>query len=212
MKKLITGLYAGVVLALAANVFAVTDTVSASQDLKQLLQQSQSLKGQFEQRLYDRDRHLLQATQGEFVVQRPGNFYWETLPPYEQVVVGNGTRLWVYDPDLEQVTVHDQAQQQQSSPAQLLSGNLDNLEERYAVTRSVDGNRKQFTLTSKGDDATFQRLKLSYKGDTLTELQFEDNLEQVTELSFSNTQTNPQIDKSLFQFKVPQGVDVIIDD
>lgn len=196
----------------SANAFAAPQGAAASEELKQLLQQGQSLKGNFEQRLYDRDHNLLQTTEGEFVVQRPGNFYWETFPPYEQIVVGNGDRLWVYDPDLEQVTVHDQAEQQQSSPAQILSGDLDGLNKQYNVERATDGDRKHFTLTSKGNDATFSRLKLSYHEGVLTGLEFEDNLGQVTELSFSDTTLNPKVGKGLFQFKVPEGVDVIVDD
>ena len=189
--------------------WAQSETAPAA-ELTRLLRQAQSLKGHFEQRLYDRDRHLLQTTEGEFVVQRPGNFYWETLPPYEQLVIGNPNTMWVYDPDLAQVTVRKQVQQP-NSPARLLSGDLEDLAEHYAVTRADENGLTRFTLVSKGDDAMFERVQLTYRDSTLVGLLFEDTMEQVTELTFSDIKLNPTIDPALFQFQAPEGVDVIID-
>ncbi len=183
---------------------------SPAAELTRLLQQAQSLKGHFEQHLYDRDQHLLQATEGTFVVQRPGNFYWETLPPYEQLVVGNANTLWVYDPDLAQVTVREKIEQP-NSPARLLSGDLEDLAEHYAVTRADDDGLTKFTLVSKGDDAMFESVQLTYRDSTLVGLLFEDAMEQVTELTFSDIELNPTIDPALFKFQAPEGVDVIID-
>jgi outer membrane lipoprotein carrier protein len=185
---------------------------AAIAELRILLQEAESLRGRFDQRLYDREGNLLQPSQGEFVLKRPGYFYWETLPPYEQVVVGNPKKLWVYDPDLEQVTVHKQSESQQTSPAQLLSGDLEALGEQYDVTREKSGDETRFILKSKTDDAMFARLTLAYQEGVLKELQFEDNMGQVTQLSFYDVELNPQVDDSLFQFDVPKGVDVIVND
>jgi outer membrane lipoprotein carrier protein len=207
-------LVAGWLVSLAA--FA-GESQAAVQALKERLQQTDALRGNFEQTLFDRDGHALQKTQGEFVVQRPGNFYWETYAPYEQLVVGNGDRLWVYDPDLEQVTVHRQDQQQQMSPAQLLSGELDDLDKHYQVSRErlnqeAGKTVDRFLLESADRNGLFARLQLVYQNDALAALKFEDNMGQVTALSFSNLETDPKIDPALFRFDVPEGVDVIVDD
>lgn len=210
MKKILAPTF---VVALFSGFFTAAlaqSETSPAAELTQLLQKAQSLKGHFEQRLYDREQHLLQTTEGEFVVQRPGNFYWETLPPYEQLVVGNPDTLWVYDPDLEQVTVREQVQQP-NSPARLLSGDLDNLAEHYTVTRTREEGLTQFTLVGTADNAMFERVQLTYRDATLAGLLFEDTMEQVTELSFSDIELNPTTDPAIFQFKAPEGVDVIID-
>lgn len=185
---------------------------SASENLQNLLQQAKSLSGNFEQRLYDRDGHLLQTTEGEFVVERPGNFYWETLPPYEQIVVGNSATLWVYDPDLEQVTVRSQEQHQQTSPARLLSGDLENLDQHYQVTEEQKNDLRQFILVPTSDEGAFARLQLHYRNGVLVGLQFKDAMDQRTELSFSDVEVNPDVDEDLFHFNAPAGVDVIVDD
>lgn len=213
MKKL-TIFFCGISFLAYAMLAAATEdnATTASAELKSLLQQAQSIKGDFEQRLFDRDHHLLQTTQGTFTLQRPGNFFWKTSPPYEQVVVGNSEKLWVYDPDLEQVTVHNQDQRQHTSPAHLLSGELDSLEEHYRVTRETKDGIRRFTLMTKDDNGMFARLQLDYRNSLLAGLHFEDNMGQVTELSFSNVEMNPTIDPKMFSFQVPAGVDVIVDD
>lgn len=213
VKKLTLLLCATSFLAFATFASAVGKaSAAASDELRNLLQQAQSIKGDFEQRLFDRDQHLLQTTQGTFTLQRPGNFFWKTSPPYEQVVVGNSEKLWVYDPDLEQVTVHNQDRRQQTSPAHLLSGELDGLEEHYDVTREVKDGITRFTLMTKDDNGMFARLQLDYRNGVLAGLHFEDNMGQVTELSFSNVEMNPTVNPAIFTFQVPPGVDVIVDE
>ncbi len=190
---------------------ATTQTNTAAAELVGLLQQAQTLKGEFEQHLYDREGHLLQTTEGRFTLQRPGNFYWETLPPYEQIVVGNSKKLWIYDPDLEQVTVRQQTEQSSTSPAKLLSGEIEDLTQHYQISREVEGEHKHFNLVSLHSDGMFASLQLTYRQSTLVALTFEDTMGQVTKLSFSDVELNPTVDPDVFQFEAPQGVDVIVD-
>jgi len=217
MKK-----FVGMVLSVAAMAFvssswadSAAEQQSATQ-LRALLDKTTTLQGGFEQSLFDNQGALLEKSSGDFVLKRPGKFYWNTTEPYEQILISDQTTIWLYDPDLEQVTVRSFNDDLQQTPALLLSENVDNLREHFAISRSTSGNTgESFVLTPKKQEGLFQTLTLVFAGKAgqqqLSEFHIKDNLGQLTRFSFSKAVANQPVSDAQFQFTPPDGVDVLYD-
>lgn len=199
---------------------ATAEKKSAAETLfAERLMMIQTLTGEFTQRLVDHEGHELQLTEGQFKVKRPGYFYWEISPPYEQIVIGTPSSLKVYDPDLEQMTVHEQ-NSLAGTPAALISGDVEKIFEQYTVTVSTAGEQELFTLTQKLQDAsafeslvfTFSRANASAAAPVLlSHMMFRDKLGQQTEISLKNATLNANLNATAFQFVPPEGTDIIVD-
>lgn len=186
---------------------AATDDAAA--DLRQRLDATTSLQGKFAQTLVDTDGTLLEESSGEFALQRPGRFYWKTVAPYEQLLVSNQELIWLYDPDLEQVTVREYTDDLQQTPAVLLSGDLEQLQRDFAISRVAD--EEAFLLIPRNQDGLFQTLSLVFKGEQLTEIRLRDSLGQESRFALKEVVRNRPIDAALFTFTPPEGVDILID-
>ena len=169
-----------------------------------------TLSGNFEQTIKDQDGNDVQEpTSGRFVIKRPGYFYWHTQPPYEQLIVANQDNLWVYDPDLEQVTEYDQ-EKMDNSPASILSGDEKTILEQFDFTSEKKGDTTKYYLHPKKTvKKSFATLIFSYKKDTLQSLLLVDELEQKTHIVFSKVSVNQKVDMNQFRFVPPPNVDVI---
>ena len=194
---------------LTALAFAKT-YAEVSDDFVARLQSMQTLQGSFSQTLSDPAGVELQSTQGTFVLQRPHHFYWQTLPPFSQEVISNNTKVWVYDPDLEQVTVHPR-DSIANSPAAILSASATQIDDTYYVELKREDNKDIFTLLPKKGqvDMPFQRIEFSFERKLLTALVLYDSLDQQTRIVLTETQVNNDVDEAIFYFTPPQGVDVI---
>lgn len=202
-------------------VFSAGAIAQAEDEFLQKLNAINTLSGSFTQTITDQDGiEIQESTSGKFLIKRPGYFYWETQPPYEQLIIGNPDRLWVYDPDLEQVTVHNQSQLE-NSPASILSGDDKNIKEKYTVTaenvtnKNNSDKKKQrvvkYHLRSKADgQKSFDTLTFMFQGDVLQSLVLKDSLGQTTEIVFNDVKVNREIDSAQFDFEPPPGVDIII--
>jgi len=167
--------------------------------------------GEFEQRIYGRDRKLVQESRGTLAFQRPGRFRWEYSKPYPQLIVGDGQRVWVYDEDLNQVTVRRLDQALGATPAALLAGANDALK---AFTFRDEGTRdglEWVEAVPRDQDATFERIRMGFGVAGLARMELTDNFGQTTELSFRGLQRNPRIDPARFRFVPPKGADVVGD-
>lgn len=183
-------------------------SADAAQDLKSRLDRIQDLKGQFKQILSDKAGATLQASSGEFALKRPGYFLWESAAPYEQTVIGTPEKVWVYDPDLEQVTVRRADEQTGDNPARLLSGDLTVLRSNYEIT----AQETNYHLQPKSGDSPYRYIEFNFQGETLTGLSFKDKLDQETRINFEGLQLNTNISAETFSFTPPQGVDVIVNE
>src|SRR5690606_28049466 len=151
------------------------DKQSAEQ-LRKLLDAMTTLQGKFTQTLYDTKGEQLEQSSGTFVLQRPGKFYWKTEQPYPQLLVSNQQTIWLYDPDLEQVTVRPFTDDLQQTPALLLSEDVDRLREHFSIQRQkTDAEREQFALTPKVSSGLFQQLTLVFAAGQLQEFHLQDN-------------------------------------
>ena len=146
---------------------------------------------------------------GTMALQRPGRFRWQTIDPMEQLVVADGTKMWVYDVDLEQVTVKKQEKGLGGTAALFLSGYDDTVTRDFEVTQKTVGQVTTFDLKSKSPKENFQQIKLIFTEDKLTGLELHDQLGQVTTVKLVQIKSNPKLPAKLFQFKPPKGVDLV---
>lgn len=215
MKPLLTALAAGLALAFGAfSIQAAPDSPEAQvgrQRVEKFLHGLQGLQAQFEQVLTDRSGQVIERSHGVLAIRRPDRFRWDYRQPYEQVIVADGERVWLYDSDLAQVTVRKLDETLSATPAMLLSGE-GALEENFSVVDSArDGGLEWVRLEPRRDDTDFKWVRLGFDSGALAYMELADKLGQTTRLEFSNLERNPPLDPARFTFTPPPGVDVIGD-
>jgi outer membrane lipoprotein carrier protein len=179
------------------------------QRLTQLLDQAQTLTARFSQLTLDGSGTQLQETSGEMALKRPGLFRWHTDAPLEQLLVSNGETVWLYDPDLEQVTIRSLDQRLTHTPALLLSGDISKIGENFDITHKEAGGVVDFILKPKAKDTLFDNLRLSFRNGVVNDMQLIDGVGQRTNILFFGVKMNQSIDTAQFNFMVPEGTDVI---
>ena len=187
-------------------------SAKAAADLSALLKNYESFQSDFIQIVVNENGNRVQESRGSLKAKRPGLFYWETRKPHSQFVVSNGETVEVYDPDLEQVTIHNLDDRVQSTPALLLSGEVDNLEDTYRVSgRQIGDNTREFTLEPRSSDSLFTSLRLTFFKGELQEMRMQDSLAQLSVLSFDRIRLNEPVEAGAFTLDYPEGVDIIRD-
>ncbi len=180
-------------------------------ELRERLANLNSINSAFQQTVYSIDGESLQQTSGKLQAARPGRVRWQTEPPMEQLVISDSQTLWIFDPDLEQVTIRPFDQDLSKTPAILFIGNLDTLEQSYDVFIEA-GNPTHFTLLPTGEDSLYEKVALSFNGDSPLGMSLWDSLGQKTEIVFTQMQINQPLDTELFNFVPPEGVDILRDE
>jgi outer membrane lipoprotein carrier protein len=188
---------------------AQAEDAAAVQRLTQLLDQAQTLTARFSQLTLDGSGTQLQETAGELALKRPGLFRWHTDEPMEQLLVSNGEKVWLYDPDLEQVTIQALDQRLTHTPALLLSGDVSQIQDNFDITFKEGGNVVDFILKPKSKDTLFDSLRLSFRSGVLNDMQLIDSIGQRTNILFLAVKMNQPVDDAQFTFEVPEGADVI---
>ncbi|MBU3055867.1 outer membrane lipoprotein chaperone LolA [Pseudomonas indica] len=199
-------------LLLAALSFAVVPAHAEDKAVKrltQLLSQAQTLTGRFSQLTLDGSGTQLQETAGELALKRPGLFRWHTDAPMEQLLVSNGEKVWLYDPDLEQVTIQTLDQRLTHTPALLLSGDVSKISENFEITHKEGGDVVDFILKPKAKDSLFDSLRLSFRNGVVNDMQLIDSVGQRTNILFLGVKMNEPLDSKQFSFDIPEGADVI---
>jgi outer membrane lipoprotein carrier protein len=209
--------FAGALIVLAAAAgpaqgAAAPQTAQAGQQkVESFLQGLDGLQAQFKQTLTDSSGQPTEEASGTLAISRPDRFRWDYREPYNQVIVSDGARIWIYDSDLEQVTVRKLDETLSATPAMLLSGRS-NLSDNFTVTQaSREGTVEWIRMEPRRDDTDFKWVRLGFEGAVLKYMQLADKLGQTTSLEFSNVERNPPLDPSRFTFTVPPGADVIGD-
>lgn len=192
-----------------ASLFAHADDEAAVKRLTELLNQAQTISARFSQLSLDGSGTQLQETAGELVLKRPGLFRWHTDEPMEQLLVSDGKQVWLYDPDLEQVTIQSLDQRLTHTPALLLSGDVSQIRENFEITFKEGGSVVDFILKPKSKDTLFDSLRLSFRNGVLNDMQLIDSIGQRTNILFMNVKMNEPLDNKQFSFEIPEGADVI---
>ena len=197
---------------LGVAVGSVAHAAGSIEKLKAFVAQTQSARASFSQQVLDKSGKTVQSSSGRVAFFRPGKFRWEYLKPYEQVIVGDGERLWVFDKDLNQVTEKKLEGALGSSPAALLAGSNE-IEEYYNLDATgPKGGLDWLQAFPKNNDTMFQKVRMGFKGNTLETMELYDHLGQVTIIRFSKIERNPKLSPDTFRFTPPAGADVISDE
>ena len=170
---------------------------------------SDTITARFSQLTLDGSGTQLQETAGEMSVKRPGLFYWHTDAPQEQLMVSDGQKVSLWDPDLEQVTIKKLDQRLTQTPALLLSGDVSKISDSFDITSKQAGDVMDFTLKPKTKDTLFDSLRLSFRGGKINDMQLIDSVGQRTNILFTGVKVNEPIPATKFKFDIPKGADVI---
>jgi outer membrane lipoprotein carrier protein len=193
---------------LAFSSAAMADSIDA---LKAFVADTKTARASFTQAVLDKSGKVRQQSSGTMAFARPGKFRWVYQKPFEQVIVGDGSKIWLYDADLQQVTIKQLGQALGSSPAALLAGSKD-IDKFYTLkdVGSRDG-LEWLEATPKDKESTFTGVRMGFAQNTLAAMEIKDNFGQTTVLKFAGLERNPSLPASEFRFTPPKGVDVISD-
>ncbi len=215
--------------------FAYADAIAK---LKDFIASAHSGEANFTQEMLDKNGKRIQFVTGTMQFVRPGKFRWSYHKPYEQLIVGDGTKFWLYDVDLNQVTVKKLDAALGSSPAALLSGSNE-IERAFtlrdascdllqkaggtppasapATEPACNGGRDHDGLEwleaiPKTPEASVTKILMAFNAQSeVVVVELHDSFGHKTVLHFSNMKRNPQLSPKLFKFEPPKGADVLGD-
>jgi outer membrane lipoprotein carrier protein len=195
------------ILSAALVLSAVAAQAAGLDQLRGFLTQTTSARGEFTQRV-SRNTSAQQSS-GRFVFQRPGRFRWSYEKPYEQLIIGDGERLTIFDKDLNQATIRKLQAALPSSPASILFGSND-FEREFDVTElgARDG-LEWIRARPKAKDTPFERIEIGFRDGLPGGMLLVDNFGQTTTLTFSKVERNPKLEPDAFRFTPPKGADVL---
>lgn len=209
MKILRTFFITVIALFAFQNVAMATTEQQSINELSKLLDQAKSMTGKFTQATLDATDTRLQETNGDLVLKRPGLFRWHTSAPQEQLLISDNKKIWLYDPDLMQLTIQKMDQRMTHTPALLLSGNVSEIQKNFKISSKTTGNLQTFTLLPKDKDSLFNSLTLTFNNKVINGMQLVDNVGQHTNITFKDIKMNAAVNDSLFKFVPPEGTDII---
>jgi outer membrane lipoprotein carrier protein len=198
---------------LAAVAFLAMVPVHASglAQLKSFLDGTKTAQGTFKQAVASKARPATQNTGGSFAFARPGKFRWTYDKPFEQLIVGDGTRVWVYDRDLNQVIVRKLDLALGATPAALLAGD-NTLERNFTLVEGAAADGLEFIdATPKTPESQFTKVRIGFRDSLPRAMELTDTFGQITSLTFVTIERNPPLAAALFRFDVPAGADVVGD-
>lgn len=199
------------IIAVCCLLAAQTANAAAIDKLHRFLEATKTVRADFTQIVVAKNGRKPQQSSGVMMFSRPGKFRWQIEKPYSQLLVGDGDKIWIHDPDLRQVTVKKVGAALGSTPAALLAG--DNTLEKNFTLREA-GEREELEWLEalpKSPDSGFEKLLLGFAGNDLKAMELFDNFGQTTHLLFSRLERNPSLAPTLFRFTPPAGADVIGD-
>ena len=181
-----------------------------AQDLAQLLQPMRSMQADFKQTILDNRGNAIQKSEGRMALQRPGNFRWEVFRPVPQIIIANTSKLWIYDPDLEQVVIKSVKQSAPDTPVFLLGDIAGNIDKNFSVRyMQAPANWRWFSISPKMKERSFETIQLGFYQRQIKEMRLKDSIGHSTVIQFANVKMNPTLPASLFNFRAPAKVDVI---
>jgi len=194
---------------LVSSNFCATASASGSDQLKAFVETTRGARASFSQSVESKSGRHSQVSQGTWAFSRPGKFRWTYERPYYQLIVGDGDRLWIYDKDLNQVSVKSLGQAIGANPAALLTGDRA-LEENFVIVDAgSSAGMELIEATPKSQDGGFERVRLGFRNNLPQLMVIRDNFGQVTTLRFDHFERNPVLAPGLFRFVPPKGADVV---
>lgn len=203
------------IVCLSVLIAAPVQAGKALERLDTFLASTGAIKARFVQTVQGAAFSQPKESRGTFLMQRPGKFRWDYQTPYKQLILADGRRLWVYEPDLDQVVVKPLDVALGDTPALLLSGkglgDEGSLEERFNITESAEAREGLYwvTLLPREQESSFQEVRLGFGQKYLRRMELVDGFGQLTTLEFLGIQSNVHVPEGSFTFIPPKGVDVI---
>ncbi|HUX26160.1 MAG TPA: outer membrane lipoprotein chaperone LolA [Burkholderiales bacterium] len=177
--------------------------------LHKFIAATSSAQAGFVQKVYNRKHKLTQEASGTLAFLRPGRFRWTYAKPYAQVIVGDGSKVWIYDEDLNQVTVRPLDRALGSTPAALLAGSGE-IERAFTLIDQGEKDGLEWVQALPRDkDSNFESIRMGFGPSGLERMELADSFGQTTVLTFTDMRRNPKLDPALFKFVPPKGADVI---
>ena len=196
---------------MAAVILGVSQLAQADalESLKSFVREAKTGSAQFTQTVTAPDGKRKKVSSGSFEFARPGQFRFAYTKPYSQLIVGDGNKVWLYDADLEQVTVRKASTALGNTPAALLVGG--DLEQSFDLKPEVDVGGVQWVMATpkKTEESPFRSMRIGFKGKDLVTVDIADTLGQRSILEFKDFKINPNLKAEIFQFKPPPGVQVL---
>lgn len=193
----------------AGALLPVLAQAGAIDQLHDFLKSTRTLKADFAQSVIAKNGRKPQQSSGVVAIARPGKLRWEIQKPFPQLVVGDGEKIWIHDPELQQVTVRKAGQAIGGSPAALLSGSNE-LEKNFTLKEAGEAEGLNWVeATPKVSDSGFERVRLGFSGSDLKAMELLDSFGQTTLIHFSRLERNPALPAATFRFVPPAGVDVV---
>jgi len=197
-----------VLAAVMAGLAGPVQAEDAAQRLEAALKKMDSLSAEFKQTLLDEDKNVVQQSRGTLALQRPGKFAWLYIEPFEQQIVGDGNELWVYDVEIEQVTVKPMDAGISNAPIMILM-------KQSGVTQQFDvievGQRKFLywvELKPHAADLEYSSIFIGLEDDNVRAMELQDQFGQSTQIVFENMRVGVVHNPATFKFVPPAGVDV----
>ena len=199
------------ILLAAVALAAGTSSANGLDDFLAFNSSTKTATARFEQEVFDRGGKVVERASGTFAFARPGKFRWTYEKPHKQLLVGDGQKLWIHDPDLNQVTVKRIGEALSSTPAALLAGR-DDITRLFTLRDGGAADGLEWVEAApKAQDTGFERVRLGLKGRTLAAMELFDQLGGHTRLRFSDLKANAPVSPDTFTFKPPAGADVLED-
>ena len=204
MNKLLFGFMFGLMLLLSNS--ALADGVSS---LRDFFNNTTTMRAQFSQVVNDKQGRKVQEVEGTMQLQRPNKFRWDYKKPYEQQIVSDGKQVFLYDTELQQVTIRELSKTLGSSPAALLAGG-EAVEKSFILKNATRKDGLAWVLAlPKDKESGFDRVLLGFKADKLRKMELYDSFNHITHITFDEVERNPTLQDATFLFTPPEGVDVV---
>lgn len=185
---------------------AMADGVSS---LRDFFNNTNTMRAQFSQVVNDKQGRKEQEVEGTMQLQRPNKFRWDYKKPYEQQIVSDGKDVFLYDTELQQVTVRQLSKTLGSSPAAMLAGG-ENVEKSFTLKNATRKDDLAWVLAlPKNKESGFERVLLGFKADKLRKMEIYDSFNHITHITFEEVERNPKLEDATFLFTPPKGVDVV---
>jgi outer membrane lipoprotein carrier protein len=197
-----------VLLAVAVCACAGAARADGVDALREFVRDVKSGRASFTQTVTSADGARRKVSGGEFEFMRPNRFRFAYTRPFEQLIVADGQKVWIYDSDLNQASSRRLSQAIGATPAALLAGA--SLEAKFVLSALPSAAGLDWALaTPKASDGPFQSMRVGFRGKGLAEVEITDSFGQRSLLQFSRFETNAALEPGRFRFTPPEGADVI---
>ena len=185
-----------------------SSTSSSVSLLERFFNNVRTYQADFNQVVLDAEGNKIQESSGRLWIKRPGKFRWDYKVPFTQKIIGDGKKVWIYDPELKQVTVKDYQGSVSQTPALLLAGNQKLTNNFIIKNLGAKKNITWISLKSKRQQENFSVIKIGFKNKKLLVLELVDSFGQTTRINLKNVKENLSLNKRIFRFTPPEGVDI----